>query len=296
MSRSRTCNFDPASTAYHFNSTGERAPAPSFFFDTADPDFIAATWKKISRVFPAGAVRGVTTNPNALSKVKVNSIEGLKEHLEKLCRLVSGIRPDGQGIVYVQQPNSRMDAASLCEWADLLTAMGDGKTRLGLKIAPFPSALEAGRDLQDAIEINVTGVSDCATALRAFSYGVRYVSIIAGRMEEIGADAKAHVHFVQQRNSGTGEIITGSMRTVEGLRWVCQAGTVPTIGSRVWEKLFTEIAFEELPSFWNQEEPAQELQFAPVTTQGQIDLSRQFFEQMDGLGEAIYREFTTVKV
>jgi len=264
---------------------------PAFFFDTANVEYISTAWQKISHLMPASAVRGITTNPNAMHKENIESIEAMKQQVEKLCRFMSQIRPDGKGVVYVQQPNSEMDSEKLKEWAKFLTTLGDGKTPIAMKIAPFTSTLEVGRELSKMIEINVTGVADCSTALRAFTYGVRYVSIIPGRMEEIGIDAKSQVDFVQQRQPDEGEIITGSMRTIDGLKWVCQAGTIPTIGTRVWDIIFSDNRLDELPLLWANAATVPEIKFSPPIASKQINLSIQFFEQMDELGMGIYKEF-----
>lgn len=265
---------------------------PAFFFDTADAEFVAAAWKRLSPVFPAAAVRGITTNPSAISKMGIQTLEALKRQVEALCKASSQMRPDGKGVVYVQMPNSAMTGERIEAWAEFLLGLGDGKTPVGMKIAPFPVALEAGRKLAKRIEINVTGVADCATALRAFSYGPRYVSIIPGRMEEAGIDARAHIHFVQQRARDAGEVIAGSMRTIEGLKWTCEIGTVPTIGSRVWEQLFAQDQVEDFKGFWGGAGPQADTPFAPSNGQANYDLSKAFFEQMDGLAAPLHREFS----
>ena len=95
--------------------------------------------------------------------------------------------------------------------------------------------LELNEELKDKIDLNVTGTADCSTALMSLSYGVRYVSIIPGRMEEKGIDAKNQIAYLNQRKKDNSEIITGSMRTLDGLKWAFEYGTVPTIGTKVWD-------------------------------------------------------------
>ena len=60
-----------------------------------------------------------------------------------------------------------------------------------MKIAPHKRMLELNEELKDKIDLNVTGTADCSTALMSLSYGVRYVSIIPGRMEEKGIVSKS---------------------------------------------------------------------------------------------------------
>ena len=129
---------------------------PLFFFDTADVEYI-------------------TTNPNAFHKIEANTIQKWKDKTLELCKLVSDIRQDSLGVVFVQQPNSQMQGSDVLKWASLVSEWGDGKTRVGIKIPPFKNVLEVADELSTITnnEVNVTGVSDCSTALRAISYKVR---------------------------------------------------------------------------------------------------------------------------
>ena len=265
---------------------------PLFFFDTADVEYIRQTWSKIKHCVNPKSVAGITTNPNAFHKIGATSIQQWKKKTLELCELVSEIRGDEFGVVYVQQPNSKMKSDDVLLWGAEVASWGDGQTRIGLKIPPFKNVLEIANQLSavSLLEVNVTGVSDCSTALRAFSYGVDYVSIIPGRMEEEGIDAKAQVAFANQRNAGSSKIITGSMRTIEGLKWVCEYGTVPTIGSRVWDKIFEESSPEEFVTFWDNIEDSEDA-FSPIVNETMISLSESFFAQMDKLGRPVYEEF-----
>ena len=266
--------------------------SPFFFFDTADTEYVKQLWEKLKGQIDPKSVAGITTNPNAFHKIEASTIKQWKDKTLELCQLVSEIRGDDLGVVYVQQPNSRMLGRDVLVWAAEISKWGDGNTRVGLKIPPFKEVLNVTDKLSTVIgiEVNVTGVADCSTALRAFSYGVDYVSIIPGRMEEQGINAKAQVSFANQRNCKNSKIITGSMRTIEGLKWVCEYNTVPTIGSRVWDKLFKESNIEEFKSFWKESEEADQL-FSPKVDESMTALSESFFEQMDELSKPVYEEF-----
>jgi len=70
--------------------------------------------------------------------------------------------------------------------------------------------------------------------------------------------------------------------------------TVPTIGSRVWDLIDAENRWEEFVSYWENtyevsEEPSAD--YTPVVTDTNLDLSKQFFDQMDKLGESLHTEF-----
>ena len=213
-----------------------------------------------------------------------------ENHLPVLCELVSKIRNDDQGIVYVQAPNSNMKANDVLKWAKHICKFNDGNTKLGLKIPPFKPILRVADQLNDIMELNVTGVADCATALHCFTYNVRYVSIISGRMEGKGIDAKSHIAYVNQRNPQA-DIITGSMRTIEGLKWVSEYGTVPTIGTGVWDLIFDEMGVEEFNSL-EKINPTEWSKFSPSTTNESTQLSIDFFDQMDECGETTHKQFT----
>ncbi|MBU0767527.1 MAG: hypothetical protein KJ687_00325 [Proteobacteria bacterium] len=264
---------------------------PTFFLDTADLADLSAVWSNINHLFSSTSVRGVTTNPNTLIKAHVKDIESFKKHLKNLCGWVSRVRPDGEGVVYVQQPHSTMDDESVIRWSEFLTSLGDGKSRIALKIPCFPRSLRLVSKLSEKIEINVTGITDAATALHCLSYRIRYVSMLFGRMQELGTDSKTHVAFAQQRRNDESEIITGSMRTIEDLKWCCQVGTVPTIGIKVWNQIFDKMDVNKLPTFWSEREDYELASHPPSTTEKQVELSKSFFSQMDDLGSSIYKDF-----
>ncbi len=262
----------------------------NFFFDTADESYVKYAWDKLKIVVNPKYVSGITTNPNAFVKVNMLNLKEWENHLPKLCQVVSDIRNDGEGVVYVQAPNSNMRAYDVLKWAEHISKFNDGQTKLGLKIPPFKPILDVVDELCNIMEINVTGVADCSTALHCFTYDVRYVSIIPGRMEEKGLDTKSHIRYVNQRKDSKADIITGSMRTLEGLRWVSEYGTVPTIGTGVWDLVFGEMGIEEFNSL-EKVESNNWSKFSPLITEASTKLSVDFFNQMDDCGKTIHTQF-----
>jgi len=258
-----------------------------FFFDTADISYIRDLWKKLDSIIDPTHIRGVTTNPNAFNKIDMNSIGEWRVQLHKLCEVISEIRGDDKGVVYVQAPNSEMSPVDVLRWAQFICPVTDGSTSIGIKIPPFYPILEIVDELNSFTEVNVTGVSDCSTALSCFTYDVRYVSLIPGRMEERGINSIEHLGFAQRRKNSSAEIISGSMRTIEGLESVCDVGTVPTIGSRVWDEILQK-GPELLLKF--SEKPFIHKKFSPLIGADNIQLSVDFFEQMDECGNSVYNE------
>jgi len=269
-----------------------------FFFDTADSEYIGSVWYKLFREISGEWVYGVTTNPNALSKIGIATLSQFEQTISSLCELVTDIREGASGgMVFVQIPNSRMDAHQIHDWAQYVEELGDGKTRIGLKIPHFTYALDLTWMLRDTISINVTGISDWGTVFKAFQYPIDFASIIPGRMEEKGINANAHLDFIRTDHPHSGaRVIAGSMRTVDGLMNAISRGAIPTIGTRVWDRFFeTPKLWSQFSEMWNKEHMISpfvaDFAYCPEITQTNIQLSIDFFDQMDELGKPLYEEF-----
>lgn len=255
-----------------------------FFFDSADPNFIKTTWDVIKTTTKPEHVRGITTNPKAMYRVNCHSLKTWKDRALELCKIVSAIRQDNRGVVYVQLPNCNASPKEAIRFAKEISTWGDGQTRIGMKIPPYKEILLIVDQLEAFVETNVTGVADAGTALFAASYGVKYVSIIPGRMEEAEIDADAHLRQITDSNLGRTEIIAGSMRTINGLKRSVMLGTVPTIGGTVFGLVVKDASSLLDPDVQCSQEK-------PLTSQKNIDLSFSFFEEMNNLGEEAAKEF-----
>lgn len=263
-----------------------------FFIDTADDVYIEEKWKLLSRFTSNKAMVGITTNPNAFFKENLHTVEEWKNRTLVLAKLVTKIREDDKGVVYVQIPSDNLTEEQVLNWAMMVSKWGDGHTKIALKLPPYKNYLKLVNKLKEFVEVNITGVADCGTALKCLQSKVRYVSIIPGRMEEVGIDAKSHVSFVMNAHNKNSkwDIITGSMRTLEGLKWCVEQGTVPTIGKRILDLITEENAKEVFSTKFKSQ--LKELSFfAPVTEQKSQTLSVQFFEQMNECGAKTTVEF-----
>lgn len=264
-----------------------------FFFDTANIDYIKKAWTSVSPHFNAAHIRGITTNPSAMHKERLTSLKSWEGRLPELCSLVSTLRGDDKGVVYVQMPSCDMSGEEAIAWAKHISKFTDGNTKLGLKIPPYHEILKLIPELNNIMETNVTGVADAATALSCMSFGPRYVSIIPGRMEEVGINAKEHLLFSQQRLSFSTDIISGSMRTPDGLKMTIQAGTVPTIGTRVWDQLLDpEFNLEEFLASTGAKVDSPDTPLTVVVDERSHNLSEDFFKQMNELGREVYQEWS----
>lgn len=271
----------------------------AFFFDTADTDYIRKIWDKLGKHIDPSAVIGITTNPNALAKVNCDTLQKFEELVPRMCELVKELRGDTptEGLVYVQVPNSTMSYEDIVRWAVYVNEFNGNGAAIALKIPHFSYVLRmAGEPELRNLYLNVTGVSDANTIIKALSYqNVFFASIIPGRMEEVGINANQHLEYLaNQQLQRHQNIIAGSMRTIEGLKNSIYYHTVPTIGSRVWDLIDAENRWEEFASYWENtyevsDEPSAD--YTPLVTDTNLDLSKQFFDQMDKLGESLHQEF-----
>lgn len=284
---------------------------PSFFFDTADTLYIKKIWKKLNKHISSSSCLGITTNPNALAKMNCDTLVDL----EKLVKTMSITMDDicgGGSLIYVQVPNSCMSIKQILSWVSFIKELDTGKCKIALKIPHFSYILqETDRSPvfwnTDAfgqhknLKLNVTGISDCNTVIKSLSYdNVSYASIIPGRMEEAGIDANSHLKYLCDQNFNKHQaIITGSMRTVKGLKDSIHYRTVPTIGTRVWDIIDAEDLWKEFPTYWHNLYQRSEVpcaDYCPETTDKNINLSRAFFEQMDGFGSKLHEDFIKLKI
>jgi hypothetical protein len=264
-----------------------------FFIDTANTPYIKNLWNSIKGEVSPSIVRGITTNPNAFFKTEEFTLDSWIKKLPELCEIVSDIRQDDKGVVYIQCPSCDMTPDQVLKYAEFISTKGDGNTKIGLKIPPYHDILKIVPQLNEMVDTNVTGVADCGTALKCLTHPIHFLSIIPGRMEEMGIDAKAHVAYLKQRG-GNSEIITGSMRTVEGLEWVFQYDTVPTIGERVWNILLEDnVAMNRILNIEYNGYPVQH--FAPANSQVNTDLSVAFFNQMNECGKIAHEDYLKMK-
>ena len=255
-----------------------------FFFDSADIDFIKSIWSKINHVTSPQHVRGITTNPKAMYRIDCHTLTEWKNKAHELCALISEIREDNKGVVYVQLPNCNATPQEALSFAKEISTWGDGQTKIAMKIPPYKPILEIVDKLEEFVDTNVTGVADSGTALFAASYGVKYVSIIPGRMEEAGIDSDAHIKQITDSNLKRTEIIAGSMRSINGLKRSVALGTIPTIGGTVFQLIIKDLSAMELDNVKCSDKK-------PITNQKNIVLSSSFFLEMNSLGKTAAREF-----
>ena len=70
----------------------------NFFFDTADINYVNSAWTKLEGTVDAKHLSGITTNPNAFSKVDMPNLKQWEEHLPRLCETVSKLKVAAEGL------------------------------------------------------------------------------------------------------------------------------------------------------------------------------------------------------
>lgn len=271
-----------------------------FFFDTADADYIRNTWAKYSNYIDSSGILGVTTNPNALYKVNCKSLSDLENVVQSLNQVLGEISKKGE--IFIQLPHSSMTTfKEITQWAKYIKTMEKDPIKIGMKIPHYTFHLVQARSIVETcpgMSVNVTGVADWAHILKAFTFeSVTYASLIPGRMDEVGISSKEHLMFLFGIvNKPKQAVITGSMRTLEGLEDAIRYGTIPTIGTRLWDLL----SVEDFITCWSTSKTSlvegvvdqwKNLPHGPEVTEKNVSLSQKFFEQMDDLGKPIYDEF-----
>jgi len=263
-----------------------------FFLDTANVDFIEDYVEKTRGMYNRKQIVGVTTNPNAFYKVGLNRLSEWFERTKVLCEVVADIRGDDLGVVYIQLPNCDMECSEVIKYAKLVSSLYDGYARIGLKIPPYPNVLSIVDELNQYVDTNVTGIADVGTALNCLSYNVRYVSIIPGRMEEVGIDSTAHLGFLQSSAFSMNRVITGSMRNLTQVAYCFQYGTVPTIGEKVLDLVYDSGQMRSI--LVDTDINDVHCAYCPEVNKDNLMLSLGFFESMNKLGAEAYEDFKSL--
>ncbi len=255
-----------------------------FYFDTANLEFIKKTSEQLINKLDKKLIKGVTTNPNAFSKIDQFSLHQWIETAEEISNFLFELRGDADGEIHIQLPYSKFDIEQAIKFAEFISNLPKDKIKVGMKIPPFNKILKFTDELNKIVLTNVTGVSDHATAMKCISYGVNYVSVIPGRMEEVGIDALSLMSYLFSSEHKSTKIISGSMRNLDQLTYTFQLNTVPTIGERVWPLILKDNNLEKILDI-DYSQPFATNEFSPNIDNKSIELSSDFFSQMDELGK-----------
>jgi transaldolase len=263
----------------------------SFFIDTADIEYVIYALRQLWGNVDSKQFLGITTNPSAFYKANILTIADAVERVKELCKAVTAFRQDGLGVVYIQPPSTKMTINEIEQLFSYFNNCSDGYTHVKLKLPPNIPMLTHFCN-NNIYGVNVTGLADCSTANMAISYKPEYISVIMGRMEENNINTEECIEYIKYSQSGV-KIITGAMRTVDGLKRACNLYTIPTIGPKVMDLVFSEVGAKYFNTLWNITEckKMSQLNLSPLITSDMINLSKAFFDQMDNFGNSLYEDF-----
>ena len=255
-----------------------------FFFDTADLEFIKKTTEKLEGKIDFKLIKGVTTNPNAFNKIDKHSMYQWVEIAEEIGNFLYDLRQDNKGEVHIQLPNANLKIDHAVKFANFISKLPKSKMTVGMKIPPYQEILTNLEELNKTVLTNVTGVSDHATALKCITYDVNYVSIIPGRMEEVGIPALELLSYLFQAKHKKTKIISGSMRTIDQLKYTFQIGTIPTLAKGFGPLVLDNNTLDQLLNL-DYSSVKTTTEFSPEISKKSFDLSKDFFTQMNELGK-----------
>jgi len=195
----------------------------AIFLDTGDLDEVKSYHKM-------GIIRGVTTNPTILLKCGVTGgMEGIKN---RILDIADCIKPYPLSVeVTSNKPDEMLSQAkALAGWADninvKITIHGPEGELGNLEVV---HALETSHD----VRVNVTAMMSAQQCLLAAMAGATYVSLFAGRVNNMGYDSRAEIKKTRETLDLLkldSKIIIGSTREVLNVfEWLHAGAHVVTV-------------------------------------------------------------------
>lgn len=179
----------------------------AIFLDSANLD-------QIARFCDLGIIRGVTTNPTILLREGVSGgIGGLKARAKEIASLISPL-PLSVETTTQDREELLAQANEFVSWADNINVKVTIHGPNGeIDNLGYIHELESVRN----IRVNVTAMMSAQQGFLAALSGATYVSIFAGRVNNMGYDAKGEIAKLRKlidQFEMTAKIIAGSTREV----------------------------------------------------------------------------------
>ena len=195
----------------------------AIFLDTGNLD-------EIERFLRMGVVRGVTTNPTILVRDGVRGgFAGIEERARAIAKLIAPL-PLSMEVTTAEPGAIRDQAVRMASWGDNLvvkvTVHGpDGE------LGPMEVVHELAS--RHGVRVNVTAMMSAQQALLAAMAGATYVSIFAGRVNNMGYDVREEIRkariLIDRCRLGA-QIIAGSTREVLNVvEWLEAGAHVVTV-------------------------------------------------------------------
>ena len=195
----------------------------AIFLDTGNLD-------EIERFLRMGVVRGVTTNPSILLRDGVQGgMPGIEDRARAIAKLIAP-RPLSMEVTTVDPAKIREQAVAMASWADnivvKITIHGpDGELE--------PLEIVHELESRHGIRVNVTAMMSAQQAFLAALAGATFVSLFAGRVNNMGYDAREEIRKARvliDRFHLTSQIIAGSTREVLNVvEWLDSGAHIVTV-------------------------------------------------------------------
>lgn len=195
----------------------------SIFLDTS-------VYDEILKLKELGIVKGVTTNPTILKKENnIGDMEKIKELLTKIAKL---IHPYPLSVQVTS-----LGKSNIIEEAKRLKSIGENVVVKVPIHGPNGEIenLEAVNKLEELhnIRVNVTAIMNAQQCLVAGISGASYVSILGGRVNDIGYNVIKEIEYTKSifdRKGINSKIIIGSVReNINVLEWIKAGADIVTL-------------------------------------------------------------------
>lgn len=193
------------------------------FLDTGDLD-------EIERFLRMGVVRGVTTNPSILLRDGVRGgLPGVEERARAIAKLIAPL-PLSIEVTTAAPAAIREQAVRIASWADNIVVK---ITVHGPDGEPEPMEIVHELETRHGVRVNVTAMMSAQQLLLAAMAGATYVSIFAGRVNNMGYDAREEIRRARiliDRAHLNAQIIAASTREVLNVvEWLEAGAHVVTV-------------------------------------------------------------------
>lgn len=195
----------------------------AIFLDTGNLD-------DIERFLRMGVVRGVTTNPSILLRDGVTGgLRGIEERARAIAKLIAPL-PLSMEVTTADPAKIREQAVAMASWADNIvvkvTVHGpDGELE--------PMEIVHELETRHGVRVNVTAMMSAQQMFLAALAGATYVSIFAGRVNNMGYDTREEIRksrVLIDRFHLKAQIIAGSTREVVNVvEWLDAGAHIVTV-------------------------------------------------------------------
>jgi transaldolase len=210
------------------------------FLDSADLD-------NVTRFTRLGIIRGVTTNPSILRREGVpGGLAALERRVREIASLIAP-HPVAVEVLSNEPEEIPEQARQFAKWAENIVVKipihGPSGELHNLELVRY-------LETQEGIAVNVTAIASAQQCLLAGLAGASYVSLLGGRVNDMGADASSEIAQVRQvfdRLKLQTKLVVGSCREVRNVMdWLHAGADVVTVPAALLEGMLFHRASSEI--------------------------------------------------